>query len=90
LKVLILREKTERPEGVEAGIAKLVGTNSQKIITEVKAELKERERGQKLSIENPYGDGKASNRIIEALKERTIGQSAEINSFVEAKRLAMV
>src|SRR6266496_4764179 len=69
LKVLILREKTERPEGVEAGIAKLVGANPKKIITEVKAILKERERGEKLSIENPYGDGKASNRIIKALKE---------------------
>jgi len=72
LKVLILREKTERPEGVKAGIAKLVGANPKKIITEVKAILKERERGEKLSIENPYGDGKASTRIIKALKEGTI------------------
>lgn len=69
LKVLILREKTERPEGVQAGIAKLVGTNPEKIITEVKAILKERELGEKPSIVNPYGDGKASNRIIKALKD---------------------
>ena len=70
LKVLILREKTERPEGVEAGIAKLVGTNPERIITEFKTILKDRELSKKLSIENPYGDGKASIRIIEALKER--------------------
>ena len=71
VKVLILREKTERPEGVKAGIAKLVGTNSGKIIMEVKALLKERELGENPLIKNPYGDGKASNRIIKALKERT-------------------
>lgn len=70
LKVLILREKTERPEGVEAGIAKLVGTNPERIINEVKTILKERGSGKKPSIENPYGDGKASIRIIKALKER--------------------
>ncbi len=90
LKVLILREKTERPEGVEAGIAKLVGTNPQRIIAGVMAVLKEREREQILSVENPYGDGKASNRIINALKEGTINQSTspEINSLVETERLA--
>ena len=70
LKVLILREKTERPEGVQAGIARLVGTNCEKIITEVKELLKERESGKQLLIENPYGDGRASNRILEALKAR--------------------
>jgi UDP-N-acetylglucosamine 2-epimerase (non-hydrolysing) len=68
LKVLILREKTERPEGVQAGIARLVGTNPGRIITEVQAILREREQGGQLLIENPYGDGKASHRILEALK----------------------
>lgn len=69
LKVLILREKTERPEGVQAGIAKLVGTDPEKIFTETIALLKERELGEKFSIKNPYGDGKASYRILKALKE---------------------
>jgi UDP-N-acetylglucosamine 2-epimerase len=70
LKVLILREKTERPEGVQAGIARLVGTNPERIITEVQESLREREQGQQLLVGNPYGDGKASHRILEALKER--------------------
>jgi UDP-N-acetylglucosamine 2-epimerase (non-hydrolysing) len=69
VKVLILREKTERPEGVEAGIAKLVGADPERIVAEVKALLKERELGERLSVQNPYGDGKASNRIIKALKD---------------------
>lgn len=68
LKVLIMREKTERPEGVEAGIAKLVGTSPEKIVSEVVCILKEREQKERLSIKNPYGDGKASLRIIKALK----------------------
>lgn len=72
LKVLILREKTERPEGVSAGIATLVGTDPGKIIAEVQAVLKERAWRGKLSIKNPYGDGKASARIIKALKEADI------------------
>lgn len=72
LKVLILREKTERPEGVKTGIAKLVGTNPEKIVRQVKTILKERELKANLLIENPYGDGKASNRIIKALKEGLI------------------
>jgi len=68
LKVLIMREKTERPEGVEAGIAKLVGTRPEKIVSEVICILEEREQKKNLSIKNPYGDGKASLRIIKALK----------------------
>jgi len=69
IKVLILREKTERPEGVEVGIAKIVGTDSQKIISGVRNILQEREMGLNLSVQNPYGDGNASKRIIRALKE---------------------
>lgn len=68
VKVLILREKTERPEGIDAGVSKLVGTNSKNIISEVIIGLLERERRENISINNPYGDGKASSRIIEALK----------------------
>ena len=77
LKVLILREKTERPEGVKACIAKLVGTDPKKIIREVKTILKEREISKNSLVKNPYGDGKASGRIIQALKERTVDESAK-------------
>ena len=70
IKVLILREKTERPEGVEAGIAKIVGTNPEKIISEVNNILQEREMGMDSSVQNPYGDGTASVQILKALKEK--------------------
>lgn len=66
--VLVLRNKTERPEGIEAGVAKLVGTERNKIVKESSILLdskKEHEKMQK--SENPYGDGKASNRILNAI-----------------------
>ena len=69
VKVLILREKTERPEGVEAGIAKLIGTDSKSIVAEVLAGLQARDCEDSLLIDNPYGDGNASRRIIEAIKK---------------------
>jgi UDP-N-acetylglucosamine 2-epimerase (non-hydrolysing) len=66
--VLVLREVTERPEGVRAGVATLVGTDPTKIISEARAALQEspthRERRQR---QNPYGDGKAGERIAEAI-----------------------
>lgn len=71
LKVLVLREKTESPEGVAAGVSKLVGTNSDRIIAEVRAVLKEREQQNNRHINNPYGDGQATNRILDALKYGT-------------------
>jgi UDP-N-acetylglucosamine 2-epimerase (non-hydrolysing) len=74
--VLILRRKTERPEGVEAGIARLVGTDREKIVTETSLLLDtpgEREKMQKK--ENPYGDGKASQRIVYAIKEFFLSRS---------------
>ena len=92
LKVLIMREKTERPEGVEAGIAKLVGTNPERIIQEVIAILKERELGERLLIENPYGDGKASHRIINALKDGQPNEYTQyqIDSFCGTKTVVSV
>lgn len=67
--VLILRKKTERPEGVEAGVAKLVGTDKEKIVQEANTLLDSQEELEKMKKgKNPYGDGKASGRIIEAIK----------------------
>ena len=62
--VLVLRNETERPEAVEAGVAKLIGTNRQRIFEEVKQLLEDKEKYEKMvkSI-NPYGDGRASERI---------------------------
>ena len=65
---LILRDTTERPEAISAGTAKLVGTDYQEIIKYMK--LLEGDLYEKMSrAVNPYGDGKASERIIQYLKE---------------------
>ena len=68
--VLVLRKKTERPEGIQAGTAVLVGVNSEPIVT-YSLELLENERAyQKMARKvNPYGDGKASSRILKILEE---------------------
>lgn len=65
---LILRETTERPEAIIAGVAKFVGTEPQKIIQETERLLDEPALYQKMSKKvNPYGDGQASERIVKAL-----------------------
>ena len=67
--VLVMRDTTERPEAVESGTIKLVGTDKEKIIKEVNNLLNNKSEYDKMSnIKNPYGDGKASKKIIEFLK----------------------
>lgn len=67
--VLVLRDVTERPEGVEAGTLKIVGTNSDKVYEETKLLLTDLNEYEKMSIaNNPYGDGLASERICDAIK----------------------
>lgn len=63
--ILVLRETTERPEGVKLGFAKLVGFNPDKIFKEATAALKKGHLGKG---KNPYGDGKASVRILKELE----------------------
>lgn len=66
--VLVMREVTERPEAVEAGTVRLVGTNRQKIVREVENILLNRTVYEQMSqAHNPYGDGKAAQRIITTL-----------------------
>jgi UDP-N-acetylglucosamine 2-epimerase (non-hydrolysing) len=66
--VLVLRERTERQEGVEAGIAKLLGTRRERIVAEAARLLTdEREHRRMSGGANPYGDGRASQRIVAAL-----------------------
>ncbi|HOK53584.1 MAG TPA: UDP-N-acetylglucosamine 2-epimerase (non-hydrolyzing) [Armatimonadota bacterium] len=66
--VLVLRTTTERPEGVEAGNAKLVGTDRQKIVQEAgKLLLDSSEYDAMAKVANPYGDGFASERIVDAI-----------------------
>ncbi len=62
--VLVLRETTERPEAVEAGTVKLVGTDRERIVAESVRLLEDREEYERMArLHNPYGDGKASARI---------------------------
>ena len=67
--VLVMRDTTERPEALEAGTVKLVGTNYDKIISEVSALLDNSQYYDKMSkAVNPYGDGLACERIVSCLK----------------------
>ncbi len=65
--VLVMRDTTERPEAVEAGTVKLVGTDRQKIVTEVARLLTDADAYAAMSrAHNPYGDGHAARRIVDA------------------------
>ncbi|MCS7233192.1 MAG: UDP-N-acetylglucosamine 2-epimerase (non-hydrolyzing) [Synergistetes bacterium] len=67
--VLVIREKTERPEALEAGVVKLVGRDKDKIIEEVSLLLENEEAyGKMKRVTNPYGDGRASERIATILE----------------------
>ncbi len=66
--VLVMRDTTERPEGIEAGTLKLVGTDEDIIYKETNLLLNNKVAYQKMArAKNPYGDGKASNRIVSIL-----------------------
>lgn len=68
--VLVMRNTTERPEALEAGTAKLVGTNYDRIVNEVSALLDNRDYyDQRSQAVNPYGDGFACRRIVEVLRQ---------------------
>lgn len=69
--VLVLRETTERPEGIAAGTAMLVGTQTERIVAETVRLLDDEEAYCTMArAHNPYGDGRASERIAEALASR--------------------
>lgn len=66
--VLVMREKTERPEGVAAGTAQLVGTSTERIVEQVSLLLDAQDEYEKMaSTHNPYGDGHASQRIVKRI-----------------------
>ena len=68
--VLVMRDTTERPEALEAGTVKLVGTDYDKIVSEVSALLDNQDYYDAMSkAVNPYGDGLACGRIVESLKK---------------------
>lgn len=75
--VLVMRDTTERPEAIEAGTVKLVGTNKNLICSEVQRLLDDKVYYQSMSeAHNPYGDGKACGRIV----DKVIGSLLEVSS----------
>ena len=67
--ILVLREKTERPEAVEAGTVKLVGTDENRIVNETEILLNDEDLYTRMKlVHNPYGDGRASARISTAIR----------------------
>lgn len=68
--VLVMRDTTERPEAVKAGTVILVGTDKEKIVSETQSLLTDQKRYQEMSgLHNPYGDGKACERIANFMKK---------------------
>lgn len=77
--VLVMRETTERPEAVEAGTVILVGTNVEKIVSETQNLLDDKVRYEEMSkLHNPYGDGLATNKIIQFLKDKIAEHNTNI------------
>ena len=67
--LLVMRDTSERPEGIEAGSAKLVGTDVERIVKETQALLNDTSEYKRMSeVKNPYGDGKASDRIVRIIE----------------------
>ncbi|UHA75655.1 non-hydrolyzing UDP-N-acetylglucosamine 2-epimerase [Paenibacillus sp. 481] len=79
---LVLRDTTERPEGIEAGTLELVGTDEEKVYARTKALLSDEATYSRMSrAANPYGDGKASQRIVSAILHSFGVQSERPDSF---------
>jgi len=75
--VLVLRDTTERPEGVDAGLARLVGTNVDLIVEEATRLLTDRDYYEAMTRNpNPYGDGHAAPRILGAIRERVSAKAS--------------
>ena len=80
--VLVLREVTERPEGIEAGVARLVGTHRETIVREAERLLRDPEARRAMSGRpNPYGDGRAGERIADILLHRFRGWPRRTEDF---------
>lgn len=81
--LLVMRKLTERPEAMQAGLSKVVGTNREAIFNEASTLLSDREAYEIMTRgENPYGDGKATERIVETL----IRWSAGISPLLEKEK----
>jgi UDP-N-acetylglucosamine 2-epimerase (non-hydrolysing) len=84
--VLVLRETTERPEGIEAGTAKLVGTDRKRILDTAWSLLNDPSEYERMAqAANPYGDGQAAGRIVDAIESWREVQGAGSQSKDRAK-----
>ncbi len=73
--VLVMRDTTERPEGVEAGTVVLTGANTERIVEEVSRLLRDKKAYRAMAeAVNPYGDGQASARIVQRIREHFAGE----------------
>ncbi len=82
--VLVLRNVTERPEGVEAGVLKLVGTETETILREAERLLDDPAAYEAMArAVNPFGDGRAAERIVQALKERARPEDKNVDTLSE-------
>ena len=64
---LVMRYETERQEGIDAGVSKLVGADYDKIVAESEAVLSHTKAETRLKAQNPYGDGTAAKKIIDII-----------------------
>lgn len=77
--VLVMREVTERPEAVTAGTVKLVGANTENIVKGISTLLRDANAYQAMALaHNPYGDGKAVSRIVDAISKAQIPKNSDI------------
>ena len=84
--VLVLRDTTERPEGVRAGTLKLVGTDPKRVKEAMTALLTDEKLYKDMSqAPNPYGDGKASERIVQAI-QHYYGLTEAVSEFREGDK----
>ena len=75
--VFVLRKKTERPEGIKAGISFLIGTDTDKIVEEVSKIIEDKKLYESIAnAKNPFGDGRASERILKIILENLYSKSS--------------
>ena len=83
--VLVTRDTTERPEAMEHGLAKLVGTDERRLFDEMQELLDDPQAYRRMSrIANPYGDGLASRRIAARLVANETGGVSQVRPFMAA------
>lgn len=85
--VLVMRDITERPEAITAGAARLVGTDKDTIVNEVNRLLDDVDSYQEMALAiNPYGDGRASDRIVQAIRHAFCLSSTKPDEFISSCR----